>query len=188
VVPDLENIAAAYLQSVRDAAVPPEHHEWMIVELIDQMVRREGGGEMHRKLLKANGDLREFVVGRIGMEAERVFASSSRQPPRRFSPATVAHYIRRLQQECAGALAALVMGVEGRAALKEGLFRRSGQVHQWMYDRISLKKLLDEAGFVDAKACRADESWISHFTSFDLDTLDGRVRKPDSLFMEAVRP
>jgi hypothetical protein len=152
------------------------------------MVRREGGGEMHRALVEADGDRRKFAVGRIGIEAENVFASAESGVPGRLSLARIAHYARRAREEFAGIVTSLVLGAEGRAALREGLFRRSGQVHQWMYDRISLKRQLEEAGFIEVNVCQADESRIDKFNSFNLDTLNGRVRKPDSLFMEAVRP
>ena len=190
-VPDLENIATVYLKTVGDVAEgapAAEHHDWMIIELIDQMVRREAGGEMHRALVEADSNRRKFIVGRIGLEAESVFASMKSNEVGRLSFAKVAHYVRRTREELAGALAGLALGAEGRAALREGLFRRSGQVHQWMYDRISLKGLLEQAGFIEVKVRRADESRIGQFSSFHLDTLNGRVRKPDSLFMEAVRP
>ncbi len=190
-VPDLENIASAYLRSVgdvADGAVPIWQHEWMIMEMIDQMVRREGGGEMHRALVEADSDRRKFAVDRIGMEAESVFAATAANQPNRLSFARVAHYVRRSREEFGGALASLALGAEGRAALKEGLFRRSGQVHQWMYDRISLKGLLEQVGFAEVEICQADQSRIAQFNSFNLDTVNGRIRKPDSLFMEAVRP
>jgi predicted SAM-dependent methyltransferase len=190
-VPDLEGIASAYLKSVRDVAdgaAPVWQQDWMTIELIDQMVRREGGGEMHRALVEADADRRKFVVGRIGLEAESVFASMESGVPSRLSFAKIAHYARRAREEFAGILMSSMLGAEGRAALKEGLFRRSGQVHQWMYDRISLKRHLEEAGFIEVNVCQADESRIDRFNSFNLDTLNGRIRKPDSLFMEAVRP
>lgn len=191
VVPDLENIALNYLKSlsnVAEGAAPVWQHEWMIIELIDQMVRREAGGEMHRTLVEADEGRRQFLVGRIGLEAAAVFASMKSDMPKRLSLALIAHYARRAREEMAGTLVSLVLGAEGRVALKEGLFRRSGQVHHWMYDRLSLGRLLEEAGFVSVKMCLADESRIDGFNSFNLDTLNGRVRKPDSLFVEALRP
>jgi predicted SAM-dependent methyltransferase len=190
-VPDLECIASTYLRCVRDVAdgaAPVWQHEWMTIELIDQMVRREGGGEMHRALVAADGDRRRFAVGRIGLEAEGVFASIKASERARLSWAKIAHYARRAREELASLVVILLLGAEGRAALKEGLFRRSGQVHQWMYDRLSLKRLLEEVGFTEVKICQADESRIDNFNSFNLDALNGRVRKPDSLFIEAVRP
>jgi len=66
------------------------------------------------------------------------------------------------------------------------LFRMSGEVHQWMYDRYSLKKILGETGFVDIQQCCADQSEIPDFNSYLLDIEpNGNVRKPDSFFMEA---
>ena len=190
-VPDLENIATAYLNSVHGASndrASLDRHEWMTIELIDQMVRRVGGGDMHRALCEADGDRRKFAVERIGMEAESVFSPAPRATKKPGWFSVVAHYGRRSREELAGLVASMVLGSEGRAALREGIFRRSGQVHQWMYDRVSLKAFLEQAGFVDVVACRADQSRIDRFTSFDLDTVNGRVRKPDSLFMEAARP
>ena len=34
----------------------------------------------------------------------------------------------------------------------------------------------------------ADTSWIPDFTAFELDSVSGRARKPDSLYMEARKP
>jgi hypothetical protein len=56
-----------------------------------------------------------------------------------------------------------------------------------MYDRVSLKRLLEESGFTRIRVCSAFESRISGFASFGLDVINGAVRKPDSLFMEAVK-
>ncbi len=58
-----------------------------------------------------------------------------------------------------------------------------------MYDRYSLKMLLTSAGFDQAKQCRADESAIQGFNDDPLDIEpNGSIRKPDSLFMEALKP
>lgn len=64
-----------------------------------------------------------------------------------------------------------------------------GEIHKWMYDQYSLGTLLADSGFVNARVCRADESAIPYFNDFHLDTDEhGAVRKPDSLFMEAIKP
>ena len=70
-----------------------------------------------------------------------------------------------------------------------GRFRLSGEVHQWMYDRVSLGRLLTSAGFSEVRVCQAQDSAIADFASYQLDTDEaGAVRKPDSLFMEARKP
>ena len=68
------------------------------------------------------------------------------------------------------------------------MFRESGEIHRWMYDRFSLQRLLNQAGFVEVKVCNADVSSIPAFNSYELDMLDNKVRKPDSLYIEAVKP
>jgi hypothetical protein len=93
-----------------------------------------------------------------------------------------------LRRRAAGLGAWLFLGTEGREALREGLFRRSGEVHQWMYDGFSVRRALRQAGFADARVCAADESAIPGFAGYGLETLDGRPRKPDSLYVEARRP
>jgi hypothetical protein len=67
-------------------------------------------------------------------------------------------------------------------------FAARGERHQWMYDRVSLAALLEEAGFRDPRRVAVDESSIPGFTGHGLDAdAIGRPHKPDSLFMEAVR-
>lgn len=69
-----------------------------------------------------------------------------------------------------------------------GEFRLSGEVHRWMYDRVSLAEILVEAGFRSPRKVGATESAIPGFASCALDTeADGEVRKPDSLYMEATK-
>ena len=68
------------------------------------------------------------------------------------------------------------------------MFRNSGEVHRWMYDRYSLSRLLTESGFINIQICQADESSIPDFNTYELDTCQGKVRKPDSLFIEATKP
>ena len=186
VVPDLEGIARHYLRLL-DAAEGGSvdaiaDYDWILLELFDQMVRTESGGEMHRCLTSHTTPSRAFVVSRVGLEAE---ATPAKQPRR---PAGLPHLSRRVREEAVALVAGALLGRDGRAAMKEGLFRRSGQVHLWMYDRLSLRRLLEQSGFRDPRRCAADQSRIPGFAGYDLDTLGGRVRKPDSLFMEAVKP
>ena len=71
-------------------------------------------------------------------------------------------------------------------ALAIGKFRLAGEVHQWMYDRVSLARLLKASGFCDPVVRGAAESGIAGWDQFHLDaTPQGVVIKPDSFFMEA---
>lgn len=181
VVPDLENIAVAYLRSVDGSAAD---HEWMTIELVDQLARTKPGGEMLRVLTSGRATNVDFIVSRVGLDAEALLGgakTAAAAPGWR-------HYLRRAREKLAGMAAGVVLGSEGSRAFNEGLFRRSGQVHQWMYDRVSLARLLEDQGFVSPRICKADESAIPDFAATGFDVVNGRVRKPDSLFMEVVRP
>ena len=76
-----------------------------------------------------------------------------------------------------------------REALAIGRFRLAGEVHQWMYDRHSLGRLLSDAGFANIRIHSAATSDIPGWQDFHLDILpDGQVTKPDLFFMEARKP
>ena len=68
-----------------------------------------------------------------------------------------------------------------------GKFRMGGEIHLWMYDRYSLFTLLREKGGKDISVRDAFSSYIDNWADYDLDGRAGIVRKPDSLFMEAVK-
>jgi SAM-dependent methyltransferase len=64
--------------------------------------------------------------------------------------------------------------------------RRRGETHQWMYDRVSLARLLEDSGFVDINVVSYDRSGIPDWQLTQLDTLpNGSPYKPGSLYMEA---
>lgn len=63
---------------------------------------------------------------------------------------------------------------------------RIGELHRWMYDRHTLERLLDGAGFVDVTLHRHDTSQIPSWDRFGLDRRsDGTPTKRDSLYVEA---
>jgi hypothetical protein len=83
----------------------------------------------------------------------------------------------------------LLLDKEDRRALAIGRFRLGGEVHQWLYDRFSLGRLLKDTGFTNLKVHTALTSDIPEWQSFHLDVLpDGRITKPDLFFMEATKP
>jgi hypothetical protein len=73
--------------------------------------------------------------------------------------------------------------------LQRARFRHGGEVHHWMYDRQALRELLTAAGFDGFRLVAAGESDIPGWADDPLDTQsDGRPVKPDSLYVEAIRP
>lgn len=172
-VPDLEAMARLYLTLLEGAlagdAQSRDRYEWIMLEMFDQMARERSGGEMLEYWKRQTMPAEDFVFERVGAEARQaraaLRAAGKLRPPE--TPA-VEH-----PRPDAAAL---------------GAFRLSGEAHHWMYDRHSLARALEEAGFSQPRPCRADESAIPGFNAYLLDIEpDGAVRKPDSLFMEAVK-
>ncbi len=190
-VPDLQRIARAYLTEIEKVLAGSTNSranlEWMHLELLDQMVRYESGGEMQRFANDQALLNRPFIESRVGGEP---FAQTTRvkRPKKRLTLQRVSRWITKLRRSAARAAVTLIAGRAAAEAFREGLFRQSGQVHRWMYDQISLSELLGESGFTGVRPCEATESRIERFADYELDTCDGQVRKPDSLFIEGVKP
>lgn len=176
VVPDLEGVVRGYLASLdavdaRDDEDSRWWHRWMTVELLDQLVRRRSGGVMRRWWSCDPVPCRDRIEARLGAEAAAAIAGlAAARSAGVVDPASI------LFDE----------PVADRAAAR---FAGRGERHQWMYDRISLAAVLRDAGFVEPRRVGAAESAIPGFAGYLLDAdAAGRPHKPDSLFMEAVRP
>jgi predicted SAM-dependent methyltransferase len=191
VVPDLEAIARLYLESMAAAAGDVHaafRYDWAMLELYDQSVRTVSGGRM-AAFLRRKLDAREarFVEGRIGAEAMQMSHGASPVRGTSLLLRRIRSAALALRAGAARACAWLFLGSAGPAALREGLFRRSGEVHQQMYDSYSLKRAMELAGFVEMQACSAGSSGIPDFARYELEVRDGQPRKPDSLYLEGRR-
>lgn len=196
-VPDLERIVQGYLQSLDRALRGDEdgkhNYEWMMLEMYDQVVRQHSGGSMLEYLRRSPLPNEAFILERMGGEAARVFESLRGMKPgekRRDSGFKIlGERIRGVPAKVRSKLVRLLLGPEAHDMLAVARFRSSGENHQWMYDRYSLKELFEKAGFADPKCVGPRESRIPDWTTFNLDTdSDGTVYKPDSLYMEAIKP
>lgn len=195
-VPDLEQIARKYLEALEKAfegrPAWDRRYEWMMLELCDQIVREKPGGAMLEFLKTASPEDEAFIMERLGGEVRRMI-NAIRDPAGGESVCPAAQaglraLFRRFSEKARHALLRVLLGREGKRALKLTEFRASGEVHRWMYDRYSLGKVLREAGFRDPVTRGPAESQIPGWPAFCLDTEpDGGVYKPDSLYMEAVK-
>ena len=186
VVPDLEAIATAYLEQLRNcadnAAGSDANYDWMMLELLDQVVRDHPGGGVAAFLSRPVIPNKDFILSRIGSyEPERFWNPPTTTPKRRSLPETGRQILLRIAKN----LVMVTAGRDARRAFDQGLFRKSGEVHLWMYDQYSLGRLLRRSGFTDVRQYKASESMMPGFAAYNLDTLpDGSSRKGDSLFME----
>lgn len=199
-VPDLERIAKEYLKNLDQAILgkqqAKENYNWIVLELFDQMIRNESGGDMKAYLYQETIPNESFVFERIGMEAKKIrttFLSKQRKSLKTkvetdsLSKKTN-RFIRKISQKFRGYLSLSRLSKGDKKALQIGQFRLGGEVHQWMYDRYSLAELLLSVGFENITICSAFESSIADLEHYQLDVVNGEIRKPDSLFIEAQKP
>jgi hypothetical protein len=72
--------------------------------------------------------------------------------------------------------------------LVRGDAAKAGELHQWMYDKYSLKALLTDSGYKLVQVESAFTSRIQGWNSFYLDNNeDGSSYKSDSLYMEGLK-
>lgn len=187
-VPDLERIVRIYLQALEGClagdALWKSRYDWILLEMYDQSTRDVSGGEMLAYVRRDATPDREFVIERIGREFYGMMSSIAR--PKR--PHTARQRVVATRHVLSRKLKRLLLGPQGLHAHDVGVFRQSGEVHRTMYDRFSLARAMAEAGFSSPRIVGPAESSIEGWNDFHLDTEpDGRVYKPDSLYMEASR-
>jgi predicted SAM-dependent methyltransferase len=198
-VPDLESITRNYLFALEKARAGTKgwdhNYEWMLLEMYDQVVRNQSGGEMARYLFNETIPNEPFVIDRCGAEVRYIIAAARKSRSNtRAVIQSIPLKVRRLfsllckPRRWREGLLRLFLGNEFEA-LQIGRFRKGGEIHQWMYDSYSLGKLLADCGFIKAITRNANDSYLSNWSSYNLDTEpDGGVYKPDSLFVEAIKP
>lgn len=188
IVPDMELIARSYLNSLNNVLALPNLENKFIyqydqIELLDQLTRSYSGGMLgdlwsRTEILnedyvrQKSGD--EYVKYRCNIEKEKpnTFKSKLRRVVKSF-------FLNSLRQ---------IWGNYNYDIWKEFKFRKSGEIHKWMYDRYSLKELLIDSGFVDVIKLDPFSSQINNWKTFQyLDVENNKIRKPDSLIMEAKK-
>jgi len=168
VVPDLEYATRKYLEALeavrRNSDRTPElklRHEWATIYLLDQMVRTDCGGEMATWLRRNSSSP---LVGEMDGILRAIAVGSGGQGK-----------FKKLRIAMLGAL-----GMRNAS--------RTGELHRWMYDDISLADLLSNAGFREIRQVNHLESRIPGWRSFGLDSnQDNTPHQPDSVWMEAVK-
>jgi predicted SAM-dependent methyltransferase len=183
VVPDLEKICINYLKHLNDCLTNPtdqnlQRYNWVKIEFLDQMVREKPGGLMLETIRSNNFD-REFVKDELGDEFYRLAPSTSGIEVKKVN--IYEKILSRSPREWLGIY---------MSKLKYGSDpRKMGEAHKWMYDRLSLKILLEEQGFVNFSVKKFDESEINYWQKYNLDkSVYGAIpRKPDSLYVECQK-
>ena len=197
VVPDLEKIARTYLNSLElaildDCPLNSSNYDWSLIHLIDQFVRTRSGGEMADFWNRDELLNEEFILKTVGNEYlkfknDKILNSIEKntQGNNRLVDwlnikliVVKNSFLKKLDKK----------NTDFKELHRIAEFRACGEIHQWMYDRYSLRRNLIELGFKDVVIVDAYKSRITNWEAFNsLDLEDGVVRKPDSLFLEALK-
>jgi predicted SAM-dependent methyltransferase len=213
-VPDLEGIIKEYIdiiEKLKKDKKNPEiwaNYDWILLEMYDQTVRNTTGGDMAKYIFQKEIINTDFVFRRIGKEGESIrnyyLKSQQEQPknnativeetqskvslfdkikfvlqhPKKFFKYKLKYWL--FEEE--------LQSIEkNKPYIEIGKFRLGGEIHQWMYDKYSLSRLLAKHGFSLIEEKDAYHSNIPDWNSFGLEVTEGQVRKPDSIFIEAIK-
>lgn len=194
VVPDLEAIVRNYIHLLDELIKDPTdklnkaNYTWILLEMYDQAVRTYGGGNMGKYLFQEKIINEDFVIKRFGEEATKIRKSLSNnvitKMPKNANPFHK-KLLNTLKDRTKGYLFKKLN--TSKKAVSIGNFRLRGEIHQWMYDRYSLSELLSSQGGHQIKVMDAYTSFMENWVNYELDVVENGVRKPDSLFMEAIK-
>jgi len=172
VVPDLRRVCGEYLRCLENVEKNPSaqnnmRYNWVMLELIDQMVREKAGGLLRETIDSGDFDV-EYAQSRIGD-----LALSGKKHTFDNDPGIIS-LLKKIKRK--------LMSIRNKNDP-----RKTGEVHRWMYDSFSLSRLIKSHGFKDVTSTKFNESMITDWDmyQFDRSTIDPMLpKKPESLFVE----
>lgn len=202
-IPDLQKIIEQYQNILSQLKQKPNDqylkacYDWILLEMYDQTVRNKSGGSMAEYLQQPGLLNEDYILDRCGYEVKFIIDSYRNAENKNLqaisvhSPGIIKRMVTffsafRSLHSIKTMLAKKLLGKEYKF-YELGKFKSGGEIHQWMYDEYSLSRLLSEIGFKNIRLCQPFESNIKEWNNFSLETVGGKIRKPDSLFMEASK-
>jgi SAM-dependent methyltransferase len=196
VVPDLEDAAREYLKNIARCDAGDQSAiadlEWSHIELYDQIAREDRNGEFGKYLHRVDIPNKNYVIQRMGGLAAKAFQiiEEGRKLPSSHQGANLTKRLKRLLAWgfYRNRLYRMLLGPKDWKNLQVGRARNAGEVHKWMYDRVTLGFLLNEMNFNKVYVRSALESGWSLWSMQNLDIgSDGEILHANSLYMEAVK-
>lgn len=171
-IPDLQRVCEEYLKCLDNAKKDPSEknkarYDWVMLELIDQMVREKSGGLMRETLDSGNFD-KEYAQSRIGD-----LAKSGKVKPV-VPDSKMIQILKKIKRRI-------------YSIVKSNDPRKTGEVHRWMYDRFSFGRLLESHSFGNISIVDFNSSMIENWNiyNFDASKFDSKkAKKPESLYIE----
>ena len=201
VLPDFEEMCAAYLMHRQSG----EHGkaDFLVIEIIDQSVRRYPGGELgkfYRKLKSDKGEYQDMINFLKFRNGEALLDHST--PQTLVDKSTFArskHSISKRIRRQLKAFKALLTDLRfqiGIRLLPRPFIRQNvsfatvGELHHWLWDFHQIEKELLAAGFKDVVRVSHITSNIDNFpfNPLDADPQDNPRKGAESMYIEAYKP
>ena len=198
--PDLENIIRNYFKQLKACWDDPSdknvcNYHWSQLEIFDQLMRRKSGGEMidainegyyHEDYLKERyGDVyQEFNPQKEHILSEQIRSQLSQENSQAQKKKTILEKINRKIEHKAYQYRLKKVNQK----LNDDP-RKTLESNKWMYDRLSTKFLMEQAGFIDYQVKTYNESDIKNWDRYMLDrsTFGDHAIEP-SLYVEGKKP
>ncbi len=212
-VPDLEDICQKYLYHLQLCLKETNqkniyNYQWSAMEIFDQMVRDKSGGLMLEAMKKGEYD-QEYLDIRYKDTFKPIFETIEKQKEKVNNKKTVAtkkslgaRMASLTPQKLSSAIKRKITKFKNSIAdyffkdyLKDKLVLDKNhplvmkEAVKWMYDRLSLKILVEKVGFTDFKHHDFKTSDIPNWKKYDLDCSNYAERPLDpSVYIECRKP
>jgi len=201
--PDLERICRDYLRWLGECLKEPSaknlyRYQWSVWEIFDQIVREKSGGRMLEALQRPDLDV-EFIAERYGDVFREFYGRATAEPENGGGDVAQRSALRRLLARPLAEIPAVILRkvktvvgsrLRGRQeATVHDHPRQTGERVKWMYDRVSLRLLLEGRGFEKASVKGCAESDIVGWERYRLDQSSyGNYAIDPSVIVEARKP
>jgi predicted SAM-dependent methyltransferase len=191
-VPDLERICRDYLHWLGKSLEDPSptnlyKYHWSVWEIFDQIVREKSGGKMLEALLQKDLDV-EFIEKRYGDVFRELYGKATPDPANE-SPSHRNAFQRLLAKPPAEIPAAIYRKAKRFLHPDRDDPQSTAERVKWMYDRVSLRLLLEGHGFEKFSVKNHAESDIVGWERYDLDRSNyGDYGIDPSVYVEARKP
>lgn len=187
--PDLEEIAGEYLKQLRQGWDDPAdgnlvRFHWIKLQMLDQMVREKGGGDMMEAIHRGDFDP-TYAKERFGDVFDE-FLPAQEKPAATPAPRSATASLIRFVRRALGRVYRMTFGATPVLPVDP---RKTFEADKWLHDRLSLRLCMERAGFRDFRVTDFRSSDIPGWNRFQLDAsrLGDRPLEP-SLFVEARKP
>jgi len=198
--PDLEDIIRNYFRQIKICWDNPSdknicNYHWAQFEIFDQLGRRKSGGEMidaikegyyqEDYLKERYGDVyQEFIPEKERMISAQIRSQIAAETGQAQKKRTI---LERLQGKIRQKIYQCRLKEVNQKLNKDP--RKTLESNKWMHDRLSMKSLMEQAGFIDYQIKSYKGSDIKNWDRYRLDQSNfGDHAIEPSLYVEAKKP